>query len=249
MSLKHIIGTGLVTAAFAFNASAHEIGQPEVTAIPPEMEDLGFELVPSNCTHVLIVPSFEIPYYTPDESDFPGVGYFTKIDLKQNLVRIKTSEGEVATISIDLANDSLTLINRTRGNEPKTTKSTYEPDEVVRDWVNDHYYFAKPLSVQYDQQTGDLTVYEKDGEEIYSERLDGVSIEVLADRFLKMEVEGKRFYAPCGRCYDEKANADYVLVRPFFLQDGPLVFNYTIGSVERDSLSLSHVLRFAKEGK
>lgn len=227
-----VVGGLSLASLFPLSAFA---GESEVTSIPKGMKDLGFELVPYEGTNILSVPSFEIPWYSPDIDAVVGVGHFTKIDFdpSKKLVTLETSEGETATLEVNVEKNLVNYRNVFRGQvETKTT--TYERDKDVRRWVQQHERNPVPASIHYDSKSGNLIVRKDGVGEIYRERVQlpkGINIDVILGRYLKIsDGLGKKFTQSS---FIENAESDCILVglNPSSIQDNRPGFGYTIGSL------------------
>jgi len=225
-----------------------------VIEIPHEMEKLGFELVPYEGTHLLVLPALEVDSYTPDLHDVPGVGYFTRIDFdpRRNMVAVKTSEGESGTIIIDQKKNTLLYTNTFR-REATSAVCTYEPDRFVREWVmKNETLFSSAASIQYDEKSQELTVWKNakqkadQSKRIYTEKVilpTHQNMRILLEKYLKIsDALGKQFTK--GVVFGPTESNKHVLMslNPFGLNDEKASFDYTIGSVSSGCMSVQGLL-------
>jgi hypothetical protein len=211
-------------------------GESEITALPKGMKELGFELIPSGGTHVLEVPSLEVPGYTPDLEEVPGIGYFTKIDFdpSKRIVTLETSEGESATLEVDVNRGIVKYKNFFRGNAKMKT-ATYEPDKHVKRWVRKQEEHQVPASMDYDAKSESLVVRKEGVGELYRERVHAprdIDIRVLLGKYLKITDKlGKKFTEDT---IFEKAISENVLLslNPSGVRDNQVIFHYNIGNME-----------------
>lgn len=254
-SVRYGAGVGAL-ASIPLAVFGSEETQP-VVEISPLMQKLGFELVPHEGTHELILPIIEIPSYRPDREDVPGVGFFTQIerlpqDRMIDMVTVETSEGERGEMLINYELGAVFYTNWRGRKKEKSQIATYEPDKMVREWVRrNEALLPVPAFFRYDEKQ-QLTVWKNPKKpddrykKIHMEKLvlpKGIAMRILLDRYLKVTDRlGKEFTQGVAFGPGERSKHLLISLNPFGVEEDKGSFDYTIGMVSSGSTSVQELL-------